>query len=147
MDDLDKKLIHALRRDGRASVSELAHTLGATRATIRSRMEKLTASGEILGYTAILRADHELQPVRGVTMIAIEGRGASRIISQLNRMPEVTSIYTTSGKWDLIIELGTDSLPALDETLSKIRLIDGISASETNLYLATKRISGSSQTT
>ncbi len=142
MDDLDKALIMALRRDGRASISELAHILGITRATVRNRMERLTASGEIAGFSVVLRADQVLQPVRGVTLIAIEGRGTSRIISQLNRMPEVTAIHTTSGKWDLIIELGTNSLPELDAILAKIRMIDGVSASETNLYLSTKRASG-----
>ena len=62
-----------------------------------------------------------------------------KIIARLNGLPEVSAIHTTNGAWDLIIELGTDTLSSLDDVLRRIRLIDGISASETNLYLTTKR--------
>jgi DNA-binding Lrp family transcriptional regulator len=139
MDDLDHKLLSALRRNGRASVSELASTLGTTRATVRARLEKLEKSGEILGFTVVLRGDLEDMPVRGVTMIEIEGKGTNRIISLLNGYPEVQAIHTTNGRWDIMVELGADSLTKLDSVLNKIRLIDGIRNSETNLCLTSIR--------
>ena len=40
MDDIDQKLIAALRRDGRASLSDLSVSLGLSRATVRARMEQ-----------------------------------------------------------------------------------------------------------
>lgn len=139
MDETDQKLISALRHNGRAAISDLAIELGVSRATVRTRLEKLMQSGEILGFSVILRSDAFEQPVRGIMLISIEGRGADRIIARLRGMPEVTAIHTTNGKWDLVVELATDALSTLDGVLSKIRLIEGISASETNLYLATKR--------
>lgn len=72
-------------------------------------------------------------------LIEVEGKGTDRVISVLDGMPEVLAIHTTNGRWDLITELGTATLPDLDAVLRKIRLIDGITNSETNLYLATKR--------
>ena len=139
MDELDHKLLSALRRNGRVSVSELASMLGTTRATVRARLEKLQKSGEILGFTVVLRGDLEDMPIRGVTMIEIEGKGTNQIISQLNGYPEVQAIHTTNGRWDLMVELGADSLAELDNVLNKIRLIQGIQNSETNLCLTTIR--------
>jgi DNA-binding Lrp family transcriptional regulator len=72
-------------------------------------------------------------------LIEVEGKGTNRVITQLDRMPTVQAIHTTNGKWDLIIELGTQPLADLDAVLKNIRLIDGITNSETNLYLSTKR--------
>ena len=57
MDDLDEKLVTLLRHQGRRSISDLAIELGVSRATIRSRMARLEKSGDIVGYTVILRAD------------------------------------------------------------------------------------------
>ncbi|MBX2805889.1 MAG: Lrp/AsnC family transcriptional regulator [Hyphomicrobiales bacterium] len=139
MDELDNKLLSALRRDGRASLSELASVLGATRATVRARLEKLQKSGEIQGFTVVLRGDLEDMPIRGVTMIEIEGKGTNRIIGLLNGYSQVQAIHTTNGRWDLMVELGADSLTELDNVLNKIRLIDGIRNSETNLCLTTIR--------
>ncbi len=143
MDETDQTLLAALRRDGRASISDLSLQLGLARATVRSRLEKLTNEGEILGFTVVLKGDAQEHAVRGIILIAVEGRGTDRIVSQLGRMPEVQTVHTTNGRWDLIAELGTKSLEALDAVLRRIRLIDGIAASETNLYLATKRMSRS----
>ena len=57
MDDTDRRLIAALRRDGRAALSELAADLKISRATVRARLEKLAGSGEIAGFTVLTRAD------------------------------------------------------------------------------------------
>jgi DNA-binding Lrp family transcriptional regulator len=139
MDNTDHRLISALRHNGRAAISELSARLGLSRATVRARLEKLMESGEILGFSVILRSDAFEQPVRGIMLISIEGRGTERIIARLRGLPEVTAIHTTNGKWDLVAELATDTLSTLDGVLTGIRQIEGISASETNLYLATRR--------
>ena len=39
MDELDSRLVKALKRDGRAAVSDLSADLGVTRATIKARMD------------------------------------------------------------------------------------------------------------
>ena len=139
MDDLDGKLITLLRHNARRSISDLAIELGVSRATVRSRMEKLEENGSIIGYTVILRADAVELPVRGIMMIEIEGRVTDRGISALGALPEISSIHTTNGRWDLIAELGAATLADFDSVLRRIRLMPGITASETNLLLATPR--------
>jgi len=71
-------------------------------------------------------------------MLGVEGCGAERITRQLTGMSEVRAVHSTNGRWDLIVEIGTNSLEALDGVLSHIRRLDGVSTSETNLLLATR---------
>ncbi len=141
MDDTDQKIIAALRKDGRASISTLAADLCLSRTTVKTRIDRLLASGEIVGFTAVLPRDAIQAPVRGQMMISIEGRGTERVIRQLSAMSAVEILHTTNGKWDLIAELSADSLKQLDGILRQIRLLDGISTSETNLLLATRKMS------
>ncbi|WP_378941378.1 Lrp/AsnC family transcriptional regulator [Mesorhizobium sp. ANAO-SY3R2] len=138
MDALDHRLIMLLRQDSRRTVSELAEQLGVSRATVRTRIDRLESSGEIVGYTVVVSADLTEKAVRGITMIAIEGQALDRVVSTLAGMPEVTSVHTTNGRWDLIAEISTASLAELDAGLRRIRLIPGITGSETNLLLATR---------
>ncbi len=137
MDTLDQRLVTLLRHNARRSISDLALELGTTRATVRARMEKLEQSGDILGFTVVLRSDALEQAVRGIVLIEIEGRAADRIVATLSGFSEVTSIHTTNGQWDLIVEVGTQTLADLDAVLRRFRMIAGISRSETNLLLAT----------
>ena len=139
MDSTDQRLVTLLRHDGRRSLSDLAAALGLTRTTVRARLERLRQSGEIVGFTVILRADAVELPVRGIMMIEVEGHAADRVINALNGFPEVSAVHTTNGKWDLIAELGTSDLIAFDQILRRIRLISGNTASETSLLLATPR--------
>ncbi len=139
MDEVDGRLIAELRRDGRASLSDLAERLGLTRATVRSRMERLAAKGEIAGFTVLTRADVTAAPVRGLMLIGIEGRGAERIMARLAGLPAVVAVHSTNGKWDLIAELAAQTLQELDETIFRVREIEGVMTSETNLLLSTRK--------
>lgn len=139
MDELDHGLIKALRRDGRASVSELAADLGVTRATVKARMDRLRASGEIAGFTVQTRTDVAAHAVRGLMMLGIEGRGTETVMSALAGMAEVQAVHSTNGAWDLIVEIGTETLDALDGVLFRIRRMNGVTRSETNLLLSTRR--------
>jgi DNA-binding Lrp family transcriptional regulator len=139
MDDLDQRLLVLLRHSGRRSISDLAIELSVSRATVRARIERMERQGDIVGYTVILRADAISLPVRGITLIQVEGRAADRVVDALGGVAEVTAVHTTNGKWDLVAELGAQSLTDFDTVLRRIRLIPGVTSSETNLLLATPR--------
>lgn len=105
MDDLDEKLITLLRHNGRRSISDVAIDLGVSRATVRARMERLEQSGDIIGYTVILRSDAVDLPVRGIMMIEIEGHVADRVVKALGGFSEISAVHTTNGRFDLVVEL------------------------------------------
>lgn len=139
MDDLDYQLVGHLRSDGRRSVSDLAAELGVSRATVRARMERLLENGEILGFTAVLRDDWRDLPIRAIALVEIAGRNTEPIIRKLSAMTELRAIHSTNGKWDLVLDIATRDLAAFDDVLNRIRLIDGIANTETNLLLTTRK--------
>lgn len=139
MDELDQGLIAALRRDGRASLSDLAAALGVTRTTVRARLARLVAAGEVVGFTVLTRGDVRAAPVRGLMMIQADPRRTDRVMDRIAGLAEVTAVHSTNGTWDLVAEIGTDTLEALDEVLSLIRRFEGVTRSETSLLLSTRR--------
>jgi DNA-binding Lrp family transcriptional regulator len=138
--ELDQRLISALRHDARASLSDLALLLGVSRTTVRSRMEKLKNAGEILGFSVVLKDDVKADPVRGVMLIGVQGRGAERVMRMMQGLPQVRVIHATNGRWDLIAEIGTRTLEEFDSVLANIRRFEGVSISETNLLLRTRKL-------
>ena len=139
MDELDSRLIAALKRNGRASLSELAALLGVTRSTVRVRLDRLVQGGEIAGFSVLTRSDVRPDPVRGLMMLEIAGRGAEKVMKALQRMSQVQAVHSTNGMWDLVAEIGTDTLEDFDQVLSAIRRLEGVTRSETNLLLSTRR--------
>ena len=113
--------------------------MAMARATIRARLDKLDDSGEVIGYTVVVKSDVSEQPVRALMMIGIEGRGTERVVSRMSGLMAVQAVHTTNGKWDLVVEIGTDTLATLDTILAQIRRFEGVTSSETSILLATRK--------
>jgi DNA-binding Lrp family transcriptional regulator len=137
VDDIDRELIALLRNDGRASVASLANKLGVARGTVQNRMARLESSGTIVGYTVRLKPDVEEQRIRALMTVAVEGNQVDAVMRALRGEPAVASLYSTNGRWDIVAELRAESLAGFDRVLARIRLIEGISQTETSLLLST----------
>ena len=75
----------------------------------------------------------------GITTIEVTGPSADRVLERLYGFPEVRRLHTTNGRWDIVAEIESDSLEAFDETLRRIRLLEGIAATETSLLLSERK--------
>lgn len=120
-------------------MATLAADLKVSRATIRSRIDRLEASGVIQGFTIRVREDGGANRVRAVMMIEVEGHRAETILRRLYGFPEMRALHTTNGRWDVVAEIETDTLENFDKLLSKIRLLDGIASTETSILLASRK--------
>jgi len=135
-DELDHGLICVLRQDGRAPISKLAKILGVSRATIQSRLDRLVETGAVLGFTVRFREDHDAKAIRAIMMIEVTGKSTTSVIRRLGGLPELHSLHTTNGTWDLIAEIRANSLSDFDRVLREVRTIDGVLNSETSILLS-----------
>ncbi|MGH7747695.1 MAG: Lrp/AsnC family transcriptional regulator [Candidatus Dormibacteria bacterium] len=140
MDDTDRKLLTLLRSDARAPVAALARRLKVSRGTVQNRIDRMLARGEIAGFTVKTSPAAEDRRVRAVMAIAVGGERSGAVLKALRGFAEVESVHMTNGRWDMIAELATEDLAQFSAVLDAVRLIEGISATETSLLLATHRM-------
>jgi DNA-binding Lrp family transcriptional regulator len=139
MDTTDQKLLGLLRDNARMPLASMAKVLGVSRGTVQNRLARLERDGTVQGYTVRLKASADDQRIRALMTIAVEGNRTDEVLKALRGDPAVCALHTTNGRWDIVAELRTDSLEAVDRVLGRIRLIDGISNSETSLLLSTHK--------
>jgi DNA-binding Lrp family transcriptional regulator len=137
MDEIDRKLIALLRADSRTPTASLARVLKVSRGTVQNRIDRLMAGGVIQGFTVKVQAATEAERVRAIMAIAVEGERSGAVLRALRGFPEVKAVHMTNGRWDMIAELNTDSLAGFSRALDAVRLVEGISATETSLLLTT----------
>jgi DNA-binding Lrp family transcriptional regulator len=140
MDDTDRKLIGLLRDNARTSVASLAKSLKVARGTVQNRLAKLERDGTIAGYTIRLRPKVDEQRIVALMTIAVEGNRQELVLRTLRGDPSIVTLYTTNGRWDLVAEIRADSLQSFDQVLNRIRLVEGISGTETSLLLSTHKL-------
>jgi DNA-binding Lrp family transcriptional regulator len=139
MDDLDYKMITLLRSDARRPVASLAAELGVSRATVRSRIDRLIESGVIRGFTIAVHDNATRNLVRAVMMIEVEAKASNKVVKRLYGYPEVRKLHSTNGHWDLVAELVAGSLEEFDELLNRIRTVEGIKSTDTSILLASPK--------
>ena len=141
MDETDHHLLSLLRQDARLSVAALAQKLAVSRGTVSNRIRRLEDEGVIVGYTVRLRPDVQHNAIKAWMSIAVEGNQTRTVIANLLGEPGVASLHDTNGRWDLLAELRAASLQELAKVLERIRLLKGISNTETSIHLETFRLS------
>lgn len=136
--DKDKQLIALLKLDARESTASLARKLGLSRTTVQDRLKKLERDGTIEGYTLRLRSDTEAKGVKAFVIVEVEPRRIAEVITRLKKIPEIETLYSVSGKFDLIAMLRAESAEDLDEVLDRIGETTGVEETESAIILSTK---------
>ena len=139
MDAIDQQLLSLLRKDARTSVATLARKLGESRGTVSNRITKLEDTCIIVGYSVRLRPDAQTTEISAWMSVAVAGNETRSVIASLLGEPGVAALHDTNGRWDLLAELRAANLAELSKVLERIRLVRGISSTETSIHLETYR--------
>ncbi|MFC7487890.1 Lrp/AsnC family transcriptional regulator [Knoellia sp. CPCC 206453] len=132
-DELDHRLIGILRSNSRTPVAVLARELGINRSTVTARIDRLVDSGVIDGFTIRLSNDVDRDAIRGVTTVASEPHRGQDVIREIRGYPEVELLHSTTGAWDLVVQLRCSNLSEFDLALERIRAIPGVRDTQTSL--------------
>ena len=135
LNQTDRNLLKLLRHNGRASVTELAATLNLSRVTVKTRMAALQADGIIERFTVDVAEAVDDDLVDALSMLSVDMTKIERVTHDLKRVPEVTSVYSTNGKWGLVARTRSNSLGEFDRLLNRIGQINGVTDVETCLLL------------
>ena len=134
----DEELIALLRVNAREPVTSLARKLGLSRTTVQDRLKRLEETGVIAGYTLRLAREVEQGGLRAFVMLSVEPRRQVEMGRQLARFPQIETLYTLSGKFDLIAQVKAASSEAMDRLIDDIGQLPGVTRIETSVILSTK---------
>ena len=138
MDDLDRNILGLLGADARMSVATLARRLKVARSTIQARLERLESTGIIAGYTLKLGEEARQGRLRASVLVTIEPRAQAAILSRLKSIAEVERVFTTSGRFDLLMQIAAPNTQVLDQVLDQIGALTGVKSSESLIHLSTR---------
>ncbi len=135
-DELDKKLLYELTKDGSISVPNLSKKLGINASVLYSRIKRLVRKKLITKFTIIVD-----DTLLGITVKATVGinrdpKLKDSIHQELMKTHEVVTISEVTGRFDIMIRVHATNLEELHSVvIDKIGKIDGIQNTETFVEL------------
>ncbi len=138
LDAIDRMLLNLLRENARTSTAELARKLHLSRTTVQSRIERLERNHVVAGYTIKVPDEMEAALVKTFVLITLAPKRNAAIESALRRIPEVRTLHSVSGPFDLLAIVTADSIGELDAVIDRIGLLDGVERTTSAIVLSTR---------
>ena len=137
IDDTDRKIIHVLQKDGRASLRKISEEVGVALGTVSNRVNRMEHSGIITGYSVSLDPEKVGWSLNVVIGLRIEKGRLIEIQEKISRDYRVCGVYDVTGDYDSMIIARAKDREDLDDLIKNVMSVDGIERSLTLLVLNT----------
>ena len=136
MDVKDQKLIALLRKNGRASMTDLAKALGVSRTTVQARIERLERHKIIAGYSVVLGAGFQKEMIESHILINCSPKAAPALERRLGEMDSIVALYAISGEYDMICIATAPSVGDMNDVIDHIGQLEGVERTVTSVVLS-----------
>jgi Lrp/AsnC family leucine-responsive transcriptional regulator len=141
MDAIDRKILAALQRDGRMTLTQLASSVGLTPTPCARRVERLEADGIITGYSAQVDQTRCGLPVTVFVSVELERQDRTAIAAferAIGRCEEVMECYLMTGSRDVLLRVVAADLMHFDRFLEEqLMQVPGVRNMRSNFALRT----------
>jgi Lrp/AsnC family leucine-responsive transcriptional regulator len=139
LDQVDRRLLVALSRDGRRTAADLGKELGLSRQAVAERIRALERRGVIRGYRADVDPAALGLGVRAQVRISLDGSVARRkerdVLKRLTRHPMVRSVYRVSGEDCFVAEVVCRRIQDVSAILGDLKATRAVQSSRTAFVL------------
>jgi Lrp/AsnC family leucine-responsive transcriptional regulator len=127
IDRLDLKIIDALTRDGRMSITELSRRVGLSKSPCQARVVRLRERGIITGFRAMLdpvKLGRDHIAFAEVKLTSTTETALSAFNEAVRAVPEIEECHMIAGAFDYLLKVRTSNINAyrqvLGETISAL---------------------------
>jgi Lrp/AsnC family leucine-responsive transcriptional regulator len=137
VEEIDRKILLLLARDGRMSFTDLARQTGLSVSATHQRVRRLERRGMIHGYAAVINpADAGLPLTAFVSIKPFDPAAADDAPERLAHLSAIEACHSVAGDESYILKVRVASPTALENLLSEIRAAANVST-RTTIVLST----------
>lgn len=92
----------------------------------------------IAGYSVKLSPDYERNLVRAHILVTALPKLSASVEAVLRRIPEVRTLHSVSGNFDMIIIVEAPSVRDLDALIDRIGALEGVERTLSSIILSTR---------
>ncbi|NJE08297.1 Lrp/AsnC family transcriptional regulator [Thermococcus sp. M39] len=122
IDEKDEEILRELRKNGRATLTELGRKVGLSPASIKNRIEKLEKLGAIKGYSAIVDPTFLNEFVQAIIEVEllVDNEAVDRMLYNISQLDNVVGVYRKTGEFQILIMANFRDVSQLKEFVKSL---------------------------
>jgi Lrp/AsnC family leucine-responsive transcriptional regulator len=140
LDPTDMEILDLLQDHCKTPLAKIGDQVGLSAPAVIERIKKLEEGGVITGYRATLDARKLGKNIAAFIGVIVDRPVAFRDIErQIDECPDILECHHVTGLYTLLLKVKTESTESLEELISQLRALEGVSRTETLVVLSTHR--------
>ena len=138
LDDVDRKILDHLERDGRATLADVGEAVGLSASAVKRRVDRLERSGVIVGYAAIVdpaAVGDRLEAF--IELYCADTVAPGDLLSSVTDLDSVVAAHTVAGDADAVVRVRVEGIEALERAIEQLRRDPKIMRTRTMVALST----------
>lgn len=122
MDELDRKILAALQKDGRLTNGEIGEAVGLSPSVCSRRRTILEKSGVISKYTAVIEPKQVKLNITALVSVSLsthDDGNAERFAQLVNSLPNVLETFALTGEMDYHLKVVCHDLEDLSRFINR----------------------------
>ncbi|MEV5410766.1 Lrp/AsnC family transcriptional regulator [Thermopolyspora sp. NPDC052614] len=137
MEEIDRRIVTLLAKDGRMSFTDLARETGLSVSAVHQRVRRLEKRGVIRGYAALVDYDAIGLPLTAfISIKPIDPAAPDDAPQRLQHLAAIESCHSVAGDESYILKVRVASPQGLEDLLQRIRAAANVST-RTTVVLST----------
>ena len=139
LDATDLRILDLLQENCKRPLAAIGEKVGLSAPAVMERVHKMEEAGVVQGYVALLDAR-----LLGMDVTAFIGVSVAhpRMIGaferEVARIESVLECHHVTGAHTLLLKVRTENTETLEELIDRIRSVEGVTRTETNVVLSTQ---------
>jgi len=138
LDETDRRILSELQADCKAPLAHVGKRVGLSAPSVMERIRKLEEAGIIRGYHAVLNSRKVGLDVTAFIGVSMSANGIEQLEAQVRDFDEVLESHHVTGAYTMLLKVKTQNTETLEQLISRIRRIDGVTRTETLVVLSTR---------
>ena len=139
LDDIDRRLVEALREDARASYAQLARAVGLSAPSVQDRVRRLERRGVLTGFRAVV--DPGAVGLGVTALVGIHQADSAEqddVAARLSTVHQVEDCWLVAGDEAFVVKVRVPDVAALEGAIAALRRVEGVSRTRTTVVMSTR---------
>lgn len=137
MDNLDRRILGHLLKDGRATFHTIGEAVGLSAPAVKRRVDRMRSRGDITGFTVMVDRAALGWDTEAYVELSYRGNvSPAQLARDLTAIPEVVGVWTITGDADALVHILASGIGEVERTVERMREIQQVDRTRTVIAMS-----------